>query len=29
MIAAEGSALLVRGKRSGLDLSVDPGLPLS
>ena len=29
MIAAEGSALLVRGKRSGLDLAVDPGLPLS
>ena len=29
MIAAEGSALFVRGKRSGLDLAVDPGLPLS
>jgi N6-L-threonylcarbamoyladenine synthase len=29
MIAAEGSALLLRGKRSGLDLAVDPGLPLS
>jgi N6-L-threonylcarbamoyladenine synthase len=29
MIAAEGSALFVRGKRAGLDLSVDPGLPLS
>ena len=29
MIAAEGSALFLRGKRSGLDLAVDPGLPLS
>ena len=29
MIAAEGSALFVRGYRSGLDLTVDPGLPLS
>jgi N6-L-threonylcarbamoyladenine synthase len=29
MIAAEGSALFVRGKRAGLDLAVDPGLPLS
>jgi tRNA A37 threonylcarbamoyltransferase TsaD len=28
MIAAEGSALLARGQRSGLDLAVDPGLPL-
>ncbi len=29
MIAAEGSALFLRGKRAGLDLAVDPGLPLS
>ena len=29
MIAAEGSALFLRGKRSGLDLAVDPGLPIS
>jgi N6-L-threonylcarbamoyladenine synthase len=29
LIAAEGSALFLRGKRSGLDLAVDPGLPLS
>jgi len=29
MIAAEGSALYLRGKRAGLDLAVDPGLPLS
>jgi N6-L-threonylcarbamoyladenine synthase len=28
MIAAEGSALFARGTRSGLDLAVDPGLPL-
>ena len=28
MIAAEGSALFARGQRSGLDLAVDPGLPL-
>ncbi|HET6281354.1 MAG TPA: tRNA (adenosine(37)-N6)-threonylcarbamoyltransferase complex transferase subunit TsaD [Polyangia bacterium] len=28
MIAAAGTALLTRGVRSGLDLSVDPGLPL-
>jgi N6-L-threonylcarbamoyladenine synthase len=29
MIAAEGTALFLRGKRAGLDLAVDPGLPLS
>jgi N6-L-threonylcarbamoyladenine synthase len=29
MIAAEGSALFLRGRRAGLDLAVDPGLPLS
>jgi N6-L-threonylcarbamoyladenine synthase len=29
MIAAEGSALFLRGNRAGLDLAVDPGLPLS
>ena len=29
MIAAAGSQLLARGARAGLDLSVDPGLPLS
>jgi N6-L-threonylcarbamoyladenine synthase len=29
MIAAEGSALFMRGNRAGLDLAVDPGLPLS
>jgi len=29
MIAAEGSALYLRGARSGLDLAVDPGLPLT
>jgi N6-L-threonylcarbamoyladenine synthase len=28
MIAAAGSQLLARGARAGLDLSVDPGLPL-
>jgi N6-L-threonylcarbamoyladenine synthase len=28
MIAAAGTRLLVRGDRAGLDLSVDPGLPL-
>ncbi len=28
MIAAEGSALFQRGRRAGLDLAVDPGLPL-
>jgi N6-L-threonylcarbamoyladenine synthase len=29
MIAAAGSQLYVRGVRAGMDLSVDPGLPLS
>ena len=29
MIAAEGSALFSRGVRGGLDLAVDPGLPLA
>jgi N6-L-threonylcarbamoyladenine synthase len=29
MIAAAGALLLARGDRAGLDLSVDPGLPLS
>jgi N6-L-threonylcarbamoyladenine synthase len=29
MIAAAGTRLLARGDRAGLDLSVDPGLPLS
>jgi len=29
MIAAAGTQLLARGTRSGLDLGVDPGLPLS
>jgi N6-L-threonylcarbamoyladenine synthase len=29
MIAAAGTQLLARGDRAGLDLSVDPGLPLS
>jgi N6-L-threonylcarbamoyladenine synthase len=28
MIAAEGAALFARGQRAGLDLAVDPGLPL-
>ena len=28
MIAAAGTRLLARGDRAGLDLSVDPGLPL-
>ena len=29
MIAAAGTQLYQRGARAGLDLSVDPGLPLS
>ena len=28
MIAAAGTQLLARGERAGLDLAVDPGLPL-
>ena len=29
MIAAAGSQMFERGMRAGLDLAVDPGLPLS